>query len=219
VLRDTAKPDELVLGFTIPTSIGDLGLDLGKASDVGVGGTSVVDLNAHGNVGLTAAALLAQLNSLYGNMNRLTWGVVGGHVANANAAAIYSTVPHGAQPPLLGAPGNLNSAINTVGTFIDGTGTPPNQQVVDPTAGFGVSWTEQIASTASLWQKNATDPDSTTPSTFSTGGLKYQMADLYLKTYTGGVGNAPVYQGFFTLGNDGSLTFTPASIGVVVPSV
>src|SRR5689334_15103371 len=69
----TQNNDDLILGFTIPPSTGDLVIDLGPAAQVGVGGTNVVDLNAHGNLGVTAAELLAQLNTLYGDMNSLTW--------------------------------------------------------------------------------------------------------------------------------------------------
>jgi hypothetical protein len=205
----TQNHDDLVLGFTIPPSTGDLAIDLGTATQVGVGGASVVDLNAHGNTGKTAATLLAQLNSLYGNMSSLTWGVAGGHFASASA--VYCTVPHGAPPPLLGAAGTLNNAVNAVGFTIDGSGTPSNQQVTDPTAGFGTSWTENIASPTSPWQQYASNPNSTTSSTFATGGIKYQLADLYRQTYNGATSTGLVLLGYFTLGNDGSLTFTPAA--------
>ena len=42
-----------------------------------------------------------------------------------------------------------------------------------------------------------------------------QSADLYVRST--GVGYPPIYKGYFTLGNDGSLTFTPAS-GIMIPS-
>jgi hypothetical protein len=205
----TFNNDELLLGFTIPPSTGDLVIDLGKVADVGVGGSAVVDLNAHGNVGKTAAELLTQLSALYGNMSSLSWGVVGGHFSPSSA--VYCTVPHGAPAPVLGAAGNLGSAFNTVGSSIDGSGIPKNQQVIDPTAGSGLTWTENIASPISMWQLNGTNPNSTTSSSFATGGLKHQMADLYLKNYSGSTGSSPLLVGYLSLGNDGSLTFTPGT--------
>ena len=173
----TENNDELVLGFTIPPSTGDLVIDLGTATQVGVGGTTVVDLIANNNVGESAAALLAQLNGLYGNMDSLEWGVVGGHFRSTSDWAVYCTVPHGSPAPVIGTAGTLISAANTAGSMIDGSGSVANQQVVDPTQGYETSWTEQIASPTSIWQKNASNPDSTTPSSFATGGVQYQLAD------------------------------------------
>src|SRR5271169_6478015 len=83
----TDSNDESLLGFTIPSSTGDLVIDLGTATQAGVGGSTVVDLIAHNNVGQSAAALQTQLNGLYGNMNSLSWGVVGGKLSSGH---IYS---------------------------------------------------------------------------------------------------------------------------------
>ena len=47
----TSGKDELLLGFTYSSSTGDLAIDLGTPAQVGVGGSSVVDLVAHSNVG------------------------------------------------------------------------------------------------------------------------------------------------------------------------
>lgn len=205
--------DELVLGFTIPPSTGDLVIDLGTATQVGVGGTNVVDLIAHGNVALSAAALVAQLNSLYGNMDGLEWGVVGGHYLSSMNNSVYATVAHGTVPSF-GNPGPLDSSFNTVGFTIDGTGSPVNQMVTDPTQGYGDSWTEQMASPNGVWQKNATTPISTTTNNFAAGQVNHQIADFYLRTNAPSY--PPVYKGYFTLGSDGSLTFTPASVPVHV---
>ena len=140
---------------------------------MGVGGTTTVDLIAHNNLGQSAAAFLAQLNGLYGNMNSLQWGVVGGHYRSASDNAIYMTVPSGAAPPTVGSPGPLRSAANAVGEGLaDFPGRTANQAIVDPTRSFGESWTEQITLPTSIWQKNATSPNSTTSSSFATGGIK-----------------------------------------------
>ena len=212
----TGNSDQLLLGFTTPSSTGDLLIDLGTATQVGVGGTSVVDLIANHNVGQTAAALVTQLKGLYTSMNSLEWGVVGGHVANATSSAIYTTVAHGASAPVVGSAGNLNSSILTLGAGMsDFPGPLANQAVVDPTQGYGESWDEQVGSASGEWQKNATSPIVTTPNTFATGGPNYQSADLYVRSNS--VANPAVYKGYFTLGSDGSLTFTPATAPVYTP--
>jgi len=209
----TPNQDQLLLGFTLGSSTGDLVIDLGKANQVGVGGTAVLDLVANGNVGESAAALLAQLNNLYGGVGGLEWGVIGGNEVNTATNTIFCTVPHGAAAPTLGAAGNLNSAINTAGQGLnDFQGSPANQGIVDPTQGYGESWTEQVVSPTGEWTKNATSPVVTTPSTFATGS-QTSLADLYVRTN----GLALVYKGYFTLGNNGSLTFTPGSAAYVPP--
>jgi hypothetical protein len=211
--------NDLILGFTTATSTGDLVVNLGQPAVVGVGGSTTVDLNTSGNTGFTnAAGLLAELKSLYGSMNRLTWGVVASHFHNATNGAIYSTVLHGAAAP---PPGNnqfalANNEIGTVATTIDGTFTPINTAVVDPTAGTLSSWNEVMNSGGRSGTSLVTDynnPNSTTSSTFSSGANTIQE-DLYLTTYQQ---QAPVLLGTFTLGNDGSFKFTP-SAGVVAPA-
>ena len=208
----TDNNDELLIGFTVPGSAGDVVIDLGTATQVGVGGSSTVDLIAHNNVGQSAGALQTQLNNLYGSMDTLSWGVVGGHFASGLNNAIYSTVPHGAAAPA--APGNpqaIVSPINTAGEALSlvGGGATANQAVVDPTQGFGDSWTEIIApgTLLSSFTQQYHNPNSTTSGTFGSGS-NFQMADLY---FSSGSATQPVLKGFFTLGSDGSLTFTPAS--------
>jgi hypothetical protein len=216
VNKYTDNNDELLLGFTTPSSTGDLVIDLGKATQVIPGGTNTVDLIANGNVGQSAAALQAQLNNLYGSMNRISWGVVGGHYTSGLNAAIYSTVNQGASaPPAPGAWGQTVSSINTAGETIDGSGAVANQQVVDPTFAVGTSWSEIIApgTTGLAFSGTYHNPNSTTPSTFAGATTQYQSEDLYLSMTSGHV----VYQGHFTLGSDGSLTFTPASSVPTVP--
>jgi len=208
----TINNDELLLGFTMPSSTGDLVVDLGAPSKVGVGGTNVVDLTTNGSLEMSAAALKAQLNGLYGNMNDLSWGVVGGHHKGPVNGDIYFTVPHGQAPPL--APGSFVavSDIDTVGsTIVSG-----NQAVDDPTQQLGDSWSEAIApgtGRSSFYIDFGVDPNLTTPAGFSSG-LNYQVADLYLTSSS--LTNV-VLQGSFTLGSDGSFTFTPASSVVTPP--
>jgi hypothetical protein len=203
----TPSADELLLGFTIPSSTGDLIIDLGLPSKVGVGGTNVVDLNANGSVGLSASALKTQLNSLYGSMNTLSWGVVGSHFSNTHNAAIYFTVLHDAAPHSKpGSFGGPNAAISTAGDAI----VSGNQAVVDPTQQTGQSWSEAIAPGPKVYSFTTTfgaSPNLTTPATFASG-TNHIIADLY---YTAVNLTNVVLEGSLTLGSDGSFTFTPAS--------
>jgi hypothetical protein len=171
--------DELLLGFTTTTSTGDLIVDLGKPASVGVGGASTVDLIAHGNVGTNAASFKAKLVSLYGSVNGISWGVVGGHQNTPTDAAIYLTVTNGsAAPPKCTDFGN-SSYIDFAGYAIDGTFTPTNQAVVNPTLQNGNSWSETISPGVSLFcfAQNYTDPDTKTPANFGTG-VNYVREDL-----------------------------------------
>lgn len=204
VSQFTMNQDQLLLGFTTPTSTGDLVIDLGTATQVGVGGGSTVDLNNSGNVGLTPSGLVTELTGLFGGMGGLSFGVVGGHSTSANNNAIFSTVADGSSAPVLGAVGTLNSAANTVGVQIDGSGSPANQQIVNPTQGNQISWTEQIGSPNSLWQKNGTSPDTATPATFTSGSV---VEDLYAK-----VDGVEAMEGTITLSANGNVVFAPAVV-------
>jgi hypothetical protein len=211
-----ANSDHLVLGFTTTTSTGDLVIDLGTPASVGVGGSTTVDLIANGNVGMTAAAFKTKLTSLYGSVNGLSWGVVGGHQLNPTNAAIYSTVTNGAAAPPKAADFGADAFIDTAGYTIDGSYTPTNTAVVDPTLQNGNSWSEIISPGSTLYAfvYDYHDPNTKTRSTFGTG-LNYAREDLYLTTPQ--LPNS-VLKGSLTLGSDGSLTFTPAS-GLIAPSV
>jgi hypothetical protein len=202
----TYNSDHLLLGFTKPGSTGDLVIDLGSASSInaGVWGAAATDLNLNGNTGYgSASAFQSQLNSLYGTMNTLNWGVVGGHYNNAANTAIFSTVPTGAAAPPKGAAwGPATSAIDTAGGAI----TAGNQVVVDHTQGYGNSWSEMVSpgTLTANFASEYNDPSSSTPSTFATG-VNYQSEDLYKVVPN----STPQYEGTFTLGSDGSLSFTP----------
>jgi len=204
VSQFTGNQDQLLLGFTSTTSGNDLVIDLGTATQVGVGGSLQVNLNNNGNVGLSAADLSTELTSLFGGMGNLAFGVVGGHAVNQNNNAIFSTVASGSAAPVLGGVGTLNSAANTVGYQIDGSGSPANQQVIANNLGYGVSWKEQIDGSTSLWQKNGTSPDTTTPATFTSGSVS---EDLY-----GKVNGNEVLEGTVTLSADGTVTYAPAVV-------
>ncbi len=210
--------DHLLLGFTTPSSTGDLVIDLGSATGVGVGGTNVVDLIANGNVGMTASDFVGEIDSLYGSFDLVSWGVVGGFYKNASTALIYATVPHNSgRPSPANSFGFASTAINTVGASIDGSGTPANQMVTDPTQGYGNSWSEEIApggaGVRDTFVIDYLNPNQTTPSSFE-ATLNYQQADLYFSSPTN---TTATLAGTFTLGSDGSFTFTPAVASTPVP--
>ena len=196
--------DQLLLGFTSGISSGDLVIDLGTAAQVGIGGSTSINLNNNNNVGRTPLQLSAQLTALFGGMGNLSFGIVGGHYANGGNNAIYSTVTHGSAAPSLGNVGTLTSAADAVGLTIDGSGSPKNQMIIDPTQGFGTSWSEQIDGATSLWNKNGTNPDSKTPSTFTSGSV---VEDLY-----GKINGSENFLGTISLFADGNVVFTPVAV-------
>jgi hypothetical protein len=201
----TQNQDQLLLGFTKGGSTGDLVIDLGTATQIGVGSGLSLNLNNNGNVGLTPAALLSELSTLYGGIGGLSFGVVGGHFRNASDSLVYATVAHGQAPPVIGAAGTILSAANTVGFTIDGSGSPANQIVVDPTKGYGNSWTEQIDKSTSAWQKNGTNPDSLTPVPFAAGVI---VEDLYSKNAAG----VESFAGTINLFADGTVLYSPTAV-------
>src|SRR5690349_8915772 len=142
---------DLLLGFTDGNAAhADLVLDLGTLSALGAG--TLNPSGSPGHVGLDAPGLLAELNTLYGSLNNVKWGVVGATFVNSVNNSTYGTVSHSGTAPAFGAPGNLASAVDTVGSAInDGSGPTGNSQAHSVSEGFGLSWTEQIQGASSLW--------------------------------------------------------------------
>jgi hypothetical protein len=209
----TGNRNELILGFTSGSSTGDLIVDLGTASQVGVGGPIGIPVNLSLNVG---AALGPQFIpgrvSTDGGLGGIQWGVVGGSLLGNGS--LYST--SASRPSTPGTFGQSISAINTVGgsLYNVGGGASANQAIVDPTgvaygtvqnpAPAGDSWNEAIApgtirnNFASIYY----NPNSTTPAGFTTG--QSQNAELW---WTDSAGHQQDV-GYFTLFGDGALSFT-----------
>jgi hypothetical protein len=180
---------DLLIGFTSSSSTQDTVFDLGAASSILASSTSL---------DLSSSISLPELTSSFGNLNNLSFGIIG-----AGSGKVYSTVT---------SPGTLSgvSAYNTVfvtvlnaGSAVDGSGSPANSAVVDRTVGYGNSWTEAVTGSGNTFVKAYGDPMSTTPSSFTSGTV---LENLYL---TKNDGSAPVLEGTFALGSSGSLSFTP----------
>jgi hypothetical protein len=199
----TDNHNDILIGFTKAGSTGDLVIDLGTASQIGVGGTGPVDLNLNGNVGQTSSDLLNQLTGLFGSTSVIQWGSVGGHFTSGANFAIYSTVAHGATAPFApGAPGQIMGAVNTAGHALAdiGGGVTANQAVVDPTQNFGESWTEIVApgTLSSSFSNKYYNPDSALASV--------TVEDLYVSTAT-----SQSLLGTLTF-TSGNLVFTPVAV-------
>jgi len=194
---------DLLLGFTSGNGfIGDLVLDLGTASSIGVGGGVTLNLNNNGNVGLSASALQNQLGSLYGSV--YSFGVVGASYQNFTHGLIYGTVAQGAAAPTLANVSALSSAVDTAGQTVgDGSGPTANSALYSASQGFGYSWSETILGLGNgTWSKNGTNPDN--PFTSSS-----TVEDLYqFNSNTGVEGRV----GTITLFSDGNVVFTPAAV-------
>jgi hypothetical protein len=207
-------PGDVILGFTTSTSTGDLVIDLGSLSQVGIGvpGGATTDLITGGQAGFTGTGLANAL-TLNGLSQNVTWGVVTGLKVNALNSHYYATVPHGAAaPPFSGVnPGGAIAAIGTAGAAVDGTATPANSGVVDPTAALGGSFTEAITSGSVNSFKTSAKFNPTT-STGTTGAYS-SVEDLWLINQINGV-FSEAFAGTFTLGFNGTtantLTFTAA---------
>jgi hypothetical protein len=201
----TPNNDDLLLGFTVPGSTGDLVIDLGKASSIV--NNSFLDLTANGNVGESGPALVNQLTTLYGGINHLSWGVVAGHYNGAFNFAVYSTITQGSAAPQLGAGGQVVAAINTAGNGIIDFPTGLNQGVVDPTKQYGESWSEIISpgTLISSFNNRFYDPDLITPTSF-TGS---QVADFYQWNATGVQGHL---QGSITLFANGDVQWNAVAV-------
>ena len=204
----TINNNDLLLGFTASTGGSDLVIDLGTPLNIGVGGSSSVDLSA--NVSLT------QLNTLFGSLNNLETGVVGASLGKVystafrNGAGLASDPNTSTPAPLLGNSSIGNQArlnINSVGLDI----TSGNQAVVPK--GDGTEWSAQISATVgNSLTVNYGNPDSITPANFvSSGGFLYE--DLYLSTTS-----SSTYLGYFTLNSNAGLSFTPSATVAPEPS-
>jgi hypothetical protein len=206
----TGNNDELLLGFTTASSTGDLIIDLGTFSSITPG-----DLNNSGHTGFANdAALQTELNSLYGSMNSLIFGAVGGHAVNAVNAGIYSTGPR---------PTGSQTQNNTIGIVIgdvDSMGnavTTGNQAIVNPSFATGQSVTENMHNSTSSatietdWNINVT---SRTSATFANGATQFLTENLYHSA-----NGASTLVGTLTLGSDGSLVFAavpePTTFGLL----
>jgi hypothetical protein len=194
----TPNNNDLLLGFTSASHGSDLIIDLGGPAGIGISQSAPVDLSGD--------LSLAQLNTLFGSLNNLEFGVVGASLGKVystvprNGAGLYNTDPNTLTPaPILanssvGSQARLN--INTAGSDI----VSGNQAVV--AHGDGTEWSAQISSTSgNSFTVNYNNPDSVTPASFS--GSVFE--DLYLSTTT-----SSTYLGYFTLNNNAGLSFTPA---------
>ena len=198
---------DLLLGFTTPSSTGDLVFDLGSAASIGVGSGLTLNLNDNGNLGLSASALSSQLTTLYGGLSGLSFGVVGGSYVNPTTGFTFGTVAHGDPAPTISNVGALRSSVNTVGQTIgDGSGPTANSAIANPNDGYGWSWTETINRDATgTWSRNGTNPNSQTPAGF-TGSF---MEDLYMYDLHTGTES---FVGTISLASDGNVVFAAASV-------
>lgn len=209
---------DLVLGFTTSASTGDLVINLGAtSSDTWLtAGSGTTDLVSGGEVGYSKSTFVTALSANGLSLNSLTWGVVGGYYNNANNAGVYVTST--SKPSVPTTYGFPTSAIDTAGNVINGSSTPANTAVVDPTQGNGNSWKEAIVSTTgSSLTGTYLNPTTTTSSSFSSG-TSYETIELYSSIQKSGVSTLTDL-GYFTLGSDGSFTFTavpePATYGLL----
>lgn len=181
---------DLVLGFTGGTSGNDVLFDIGTPSQIGVGGSTTVDLSSSINF------------SLWNAGGYTSFGVVGFSSTLGNRG-IYSTAPQGSTPnsvPNHSAYNGISLDIQSTGQMIDGTGTPANSAIVSTTNPD--SWSQNMANPgANTFYNNYGNPDALLSGNSG-------VADLYFAKEDN---SAPQLLGTFTMsGND--LNFTPAVV-------
>jgi hypothetical protein len=194
---------DLLLGFTDGNAAhSDLVLDLGPFSGLTSGALN--SPTSPGNVGFTTSGLQSELNGLYTSFNNFKFGVVGAQSVGLNPR-IFATALHGAAAPLLGNPGQLKSAVDTVGSGI-GSGFPnpnptANSSLYAANAGSSVSWTEQIQGSGTPWGLNADLPS------FSGSSTAAVVEDLYQK-----LNGVETLAGTITLNPSGEVDFAPVAV-------
>jgi hypothetical protein len=199
--------NDLYLGFNQASASSDYLIDLGQASAVGVGGSSVVDLS-----GLVSLSLI---NSTFTSPVGVSMGVVGGKSdIPTGTYDLYATALR------IGGAGTPGVAGSDLTGFNHSQGTIANAEstlttVGFPTAGNGLlissgssgSWTKNVSPTLSantFYGASGVDPSSA----IDGSGILYE--DLWKATpgeYS--------YMGYFTLdasGSSASLTFTPTAV-------
>jgi hypothetical protein len=219
---------DLLLGFRTGTAANDLESNLGLASNVGIGGSTVVDLSGF--------VSLADINSTFsGGFNNVDVGVVGARNTSPIAGspnAIYVTqtrsslgtpsVAGSATPPsVANLYGTAQLDIQTAGSGFNAGSTAGlvNGHSVNVVRGDAQSWSSVISQNdqtvaGSFYGDTGINPNGNT----GTGLLLYE--DLYQELK--GAGQNFVYMGYFTLSDNGSavsLTFTPSGLAVPEPSV
>jgi hypothetical protein len=197
----TITANDIYLGFYSSGASGDYLIDLGQASSIGVGGSSVFNLS--GNFSLSL------FNTTFGGFSGVSMGAVGGQSSFPSSYDLYTTTLRVGGAGVPGTPGSDLSGLNhSQGTIANAYASLTS--VAFPTAGNGVvdaskSWQANVSPTftaSSFYGASGNNPSSA----FDGTGVLYE--DLWKATPN----NSYAYQGYFTMdANQGNLTFTPVA--------
>lgn len=234
-----AANTDLVLGFTGNGASSDAVIDLGSAAQVGVGGTSVIDLidsrgASFSATGLSGANFQTLLNSVFTGVNGVNGaGLTLGGGQGGLSTFFYLTANRGAAgsdptTPLSGAPFAWSkSGQQSVGGYPAGVlnGAAISFQggnaAVPLSSGGAVntaSFSYLILGTGNTGTSVASYQ--TVPSATVSGGKAYE--DVWLDSNAGTSLGGWQYKGYLTLDLSGAttqmLTFTPSTVAVPEPS-
>lgn len=207
---------DIVIGFNNGTGSTplDYAVHLGSASQVGIGGTSTVDLS-------TLGFSYSTFNTDFGGLSGVTMAGVGGDTGNTR---LYDTTLRtsnfgnpqvaGSTAPTLGSPGDAGSGAVTVASFVSANGI---------TAGSGFQIAPNNANSFYSWILDPLSANQTGGNFRTTTGLNPGASttgttlreDLWFANNS----TTFTYEGFFTIDSSlQKLTFTPATVAVPEPS-
>lgn len=205
--------NDLILGLRTDTASDDYVINLGNAaSSVGVGGSSVMNLSSMIDI--------TTINSLFGGLNGVQMGVVGGNPAAGSSKELYVTSLRLSlgTPSVAGSttPATVNASPANSG-ILDVGGVANNYA---PSAGSSATpaRTDQysfstLVSPGTGFSGQFINDTGVDPLGTASGNVLYE--DLYQETFSGATAQGFQYMGYFTLDTSGAsavLSFTPNAV-------
>lgn len=202
--------NDIYLGFSSASASSDYLVNLGSASSIGVGGSSVVDLSANVSLSLFNSTFVS-------GPSGVNVGAVGGQAQFPSSYSIFATSLRVGGAGIPSVAGSDLSGFNHSQSVIS-SAVSDLSQVAFPTEGNGVadagkSWSAHVTTLniGSFYGDSGVNPAS------AMGASGAIFEDLWGAT----AGSAYSYLGYFTLdlgGSQASLSFTPSAAPVPEPT-
>ncbi|MDB6016011.1 MAG: hypothetical protein JWR19_500, partial [Pedosphaera sp.] len=205
---------DLLLGFRETGKANDLVVDLGAAtqfyspastSPFAVSGLSSLDITAvFGNFNSVSWAVMGtkRLGDTGSNLNNTMWVTTPRLDLNTQSSALTQASSFSQQNP--------SGRIASIGSNFNGEPATANSSTATIQAtGTGFDYSTFLGAGGNFqgtYLAANGSVESSTPSDFASGGIKYAYEDLYQLNPGSGSGT---YLGFFALGSDATVTFSP----------
>ncbi len=212
--RAAWNDNDVVLGFNNGTggSPNDYIINLGQASSVGIGGSSIVNLSS--GFGFSYSTFSSTYTGL---SSGVSMGVIGGNTAQNifYATSLRSSLGPanvaGSSAPLAGHVNSSilgNGAIDTA-SMVEADGMNEGTSILTPPSG-GDSYYNWVLNGQNLAHGSVAEDTGINPNASTAGTVIYE--DLW-RDVNGANNNQFSYLGFFTLDSGGqTLTFTPSAV-------